>query len=73
MSTIVKVPNNTSIDYDFIAFSFKGKHSFEDFGIYRNDAGQFMSNAMFYNGGTALNEVFGICKQVSTDASLPMA
>lgn len=35
MSTIVKVPNNTNADYDFIAFSFKGKHSYEDFGIYR--------------------------------------
>ena len=49
------------------------EYNYEDFGIYKNDAGQFMSNAMFYNGGTALNEVFGVCKQVSTDTSLPMA
>lgn len=32
---IVKVPTNKTIDYDFIAFSFNGKHSYEDFGIYR--------------------------------------
>lgn len=32
---IVKVPTNKVTDYDFIAFSFNGKHSYEDFGIYR--------------------------------------
>ena len=31
----IKIPKNTERDYDFIAFSFKGLHSFEDFGIYR--------------------------------------
>lgn len=34
MSTIVKIPKN-KVDYDYIAFSFCGKHSIEDFGIYR--------------------------------------
>lgn len=33
--SIVKVPKNKNMDYDFIAFSFNGKHSYEDFGIYR--------------------------------------
>ena len=33
--SIVKVPEIKDMDYDFIAFSFKGKHSYEDFGIYR--------------------------------------
>ena len=33
--SIVKVPRDNSADYDFIAFSFDGKHSVEDFGIYR--------------------------------------
>ena len=35
MASIVKVPQNTTMDCDFIAFSFDGKHSYEDFGIYR--------------------------------------
>ena len=35
MASIVKVPRNNTADYDFIAFSFGGKHSVEDFGIYR--------------------------------------
>jgi hypothetical protein len=35
MSSIVEVPQNTDMDYDYIAFSFDGKHSYEDFGIYR--------------------------------------
>ena len=33
--SVVRIPQNKSIDYDFIAFSFNGKHSYEDFGIYR--------------------------------------
>jgi hypothetical protein len=37
--SIVKVPKDSSMDYDYIAFSFKGKHSFEDFGIYRTSDG----------------------------------
>lgn len=42
MESIVKTPRFDS-DYDFIAFSFDGKHSFEDFGIYR------VSNGDRYN------------------------
>jgi hypothetical protein len=37
--SIVKVPRIKEMDYDFIAFSFKGLHSFEDFGIYRTSDG----------------------------------
>jgi predicted phage tail component-like protein len=39
MPSIVKVPTNTNADYDFIAFSFNGKHSYEDMGIYRTSDG----------------------------------
>lgn len=35
MSIIVKVPQDKMADYDYLAFSFCGKHSVEDFGIYR--------------------------------------
>jgi hypothetical protein len=38
MAVIVKVPQNNA-DYDFIAFSFDGYHSYEDFGIYRTSDG----------------------------------
>ena len=31
----ITAPNDKRADYDFIAFSFNGKHSYEDFGIYR--------------------------------------
>lgn len=34
MAVIVKIPQK-NVDYDFIAFSFNGYHSYEDFGIYR--------------------------------------
>ena len=37
--SIVKVPKNNTLDYDFIAFSFRGKHSYEDFGLYRTSGG----------------------------------
>ena len=33
--TIVKVPSTANYDFDFLAFSFGGKHSYDDFGIYR--------------------------------------
>jgi hypothetical protein len=36
---VVKVPNDRQADYDFIAFSFNGKHSFEDFGLIRTSDG----------------------------------
>jgi hypothetical protein len=35
MESIIKVPRDTRADYDYIAFSFDGKHSYEDFNIYR--------------------------------------
>lgn len=35
MASIVKAPNGLLVDYDYIAFSFNGKHSYDDFGIYR--------------------------------------
>lgn len=45
MSTIVKVPQYLNTDYDFIAFSFDGKHSYEDFGIYRiSDGSRYNEN-----------------------------
>jgi predicted phage tail component-like protein len=40
MGSIIKVPRDTVADYDYIAFSFDGKHSYEDFGIYRVSDGK---------------------------------
>lgn len=37
--SIVKIPQNVHADYDFVAFSFNGKHSYEDFGIVRVSEG----------------------------------
>lgn len=37
--SIVKVPLDPNMDYDFIAFSFKGKNSYDDFGLYRTSDG----------------------------------
>ena len=37
--SIVKSPQTSGADYDYIAFSFKGLHSFEDFGIIRTSDG----------------------------------
>jgi predicted phage tail component-like protein len=39
MASIVKVPKDNIADYDFIAFSFDGLHSYEDFGLYRTSDG----------------------------------
>lgn len=33
--SIIKVPSNSALGLDFLAFSFNGKHSWDDFGIYR--------------------------------------
>ena len=41
-------------------------YNYSDFSIYKNSDGQFYSDAIYYNGGTANIEEFGICKQVST-------
>ena len=35
MTSIVKVPKKQKADYDYLAFSFNGFHSIEDFGVYR--------------------------------------
>jgi phage-related protein len=37
--SIVKVPSTASGDFDFLGFSFAGKHSWDDFGIYRTSDG----------------------------------
>ena len=37
--SIVKIPQNVHADYDFVAFSFNNKHSYEDFGIVRVSEG----------------------------------
>lgn len=39
MSSIVKTPTDRAFDYDYLAFSFDGKHSYEDFNIYRVNNG----------------------------------
>lgn len=46
MTRIIQAPRDEKADYDYIAFSFKGKHSFEDFGIYRvsNDQSGYNMN-----------------------------
>lgn len=35
MESIVRIPKNSTIDYDYIAFSFDNLHSYEDMGIVR--------------------------------------
>ena len=42
-----------------------GEYNYEDFGVYEHD-GQFLSSAMFYNGGDANNELFGVCRLINT-------
>lgn len=37
--SIVKVPSTASGDYDFLGFSFAGKHSWDDFGLIRTSDG----------------------------------
>jgi hypothetical protein len=32
---IVHAPKSNTFDYDYIAFNFNGKNSYDDFGIYR--------------------------------------
>ena len=46
-----------------------GRYNYEDFGIYEYD-GNYYSNAMFYNEGTAEQEIFGICKQIAMDGDM---
>lgn len=37
--SVVRAPKDKNMDYDCIAFSFNGLHSYEDFGIYRTSDG----------------------------------
>lgn len=37
--SIVKTPSTAEQDFDFLAFSFNGKHSWDDFGLYRVSSG----------------------------------
>ena len=48
-----------------------GTYNSEDFGIYEQD-GKYLSSAMFYNSGTAEQEIFGLCKQITTEAGKTM-
>ena len=47
----------------------KDEYNYEDFGIYF-DSDRYYSNAMFYNEGTAQQEIFGICKQVAASGDM---
>lgn len=49
MACIVKAPKNNQADYDYIAFSYNGYHSFEDLKIYR------VSNGSRYEDSLAPN------------------
>jgi hypothetical protein len=41
-NSIVTIPSTAQYDYDYLAFSFNGKHSWDDFGIYRvNDGDRY--------------------------------
>jgi hypothetical protein len=43
--SIVKVPSDDALGLDFLAFSFNGKHSWDDFGIYRvSDGNRYNEN-----------------------------
>lgn len=45
--SIVKVPSTASGDMDFLAFSFNGRHSWVDFGIYRvGDSDRYNENLL---------------------------
>ena len=45
IESVVKIPESTG-DLDFLAFSFRGKHSFSDFGIYRISEGSSYSESL---------------------------
>lgn len=59
MASIVKIPTNSSMDYDFIAFSFNGMHSYEDFGIYRVSDGDRYNMEINPQSADRTAEVFG--------------
>ena len=41
------------------------KYNSEDFGIYQDNLQTYLSQSMFYNGGTSEYQTFGVCKQTS--------
>lgn len=41
-------------------------YNYSDFGIYKPNKDTYLSEQIFYNGGTADNTIFGICKQSKT-------
>ena len=41
-----------------------GNYNYEDFGVYVSDGGEYLSSALMYNGGTTLEEEFGLCRQI---------
>ena len=50
-----------------------GTYNYKDFGIYEQSKEDsepvFLSKEMYYNGGSADEEIFGICQQTSDDSS----
>lgn len=47
MPSIVKVPTDNAADYDFLAFSYKGLHSYQDFGLIRvSDGDRYNENLL---------------------------
>lgn len=46
MASIVKVPLDQNFDYTYVAFSFNGKNSYDDFGIYRTSDGSQYSTPL---------------------------
>lgn len=48
--------------------SSSGEYNYEDFGIYES-GGQFLSNAMFCNGGDVNTEIFSVYRQIKTSGA----
>lgn len=46
------------------------KYNSEDFGIYKDDIHGYLSQSMFYNGGTSEYQMFGVCKQTNVDGNM---
>lgn len=57
--SIVKAFRDKEMDYDFIAFSFKGKNSYDDFGIYRTSDGDRYNTDMAPDAKEVTAEVPG--------------
>ena len=56
-TSVIKVPQYPNADYDYIAFSFMGKHSFEDFGIIRTSDGSRYNQGLNPNLNDKTTEV----------------